>query len=104
MISTLPLFLEIVALGLDVVGDERLDGGFGAAVGVCGANGADFRDGNHVLEAGGVSIDGGRGGEDDIGDIVLSRGGEKAYCAVDICAVVFERDLARFAYGLQLVN
>lgn len=82
-------FLEVVALRVDVVGDAGFDGGLCAAVGVCGADGADFGDGDHVFEAGGVAVDGGGGGEDDVGDVVAGHGGEEADGAVDVCAVVF---------------
>ena len=100
VVAGLALFLEVVALGFDVVGDAGFDGRLGAAVRVRGANGADFGNGYHVLEAGGVAVDGGRRGEDDVGDIVTGHGGQEADGAVDIGAVVFQRDLARLAYSL----
>lgn len=84
-----PGLLEVGALGFDVVGDAGFDGGFGAAVGVGGADGAGFGDGDHVFEAGGVAVDGGGGGEDDVGDVVAGHGGEEADGAVDVGAVVF---------------
>lgn len=56
---------------------------------------------DHVGEAGGIAVDGGRGGEDDVGDIVLLHGAEEAERAIDVDAVVFERDLARLADSLK---
>ena len=104
MVAALPLLLEIIALSLDVVGDEGFDSGFGAAVGVCRADGADLGDGNHVFEAGGVAVDGSRGGEDYVGDIVPGGRREEADRAIDVCAIVLQGYLARLAYCLQLVN
>ena len=91
------------ALGVDVVGDEVFDGGFGAAVGICGANGAVFGYGDHVGEAGGVAVDGGGRGEDDVGDVVFGHRSEEVDGAVDIGAVVFEGDFAGFSYRLYIV-
>ena len=104
MLAFLPLFLEIIALSFDVIGNDSLVRCFGATIGVGRPNGAVFGDGNHVLEAGGVAVDGSRRREDDIGDIVTCHGAEKADRTVDVRAVVLERDLARFAYRLPLVN
>ena len=87
-----------------MVGNYSLVGRFGAAIRVRRADGAVLRNGNHVLEAGGVTVDCGRRGEDDVGDIVTCHGAEQADCTVDICAVVFERDLARFTHSLPSVN
>ena len=91
------------ALGVDVVGDEVFDGGFGATIWVCGADGAVFGDGDHVWEAGGVAVDGSRRGEDDVGDIVLGHGGKEIDGTVDVGAVVFEGDFAGFSYCLRNV-
>ena len=82
-------FLEIIALGFDVVCDASLDGRLGASVGVRRANGADFGNGYHIFEACSVTIDGSRRGEDDVGDIVACHGGQEADGAVNIGAVVF---------------
>ena len=107
-VGTVPLLeglaslLEVVALGIDVVGDDILDDGLGAAVGVGGADGAVFGDGDHVLEAGGIAVDGGGGGEDDVGDIVAGHGAHKGDAAADVDAVVLEGNLARLADGLQI--
>ena len=93
-------FGRVRALGVDVVGDAELDGGFGVAVGVRGADGTFFGDGDHVREASCVAIDGGGGRKDNVGDIVAGHGAEEAYSSVDIDTVVLERDLARFTYCL----
>ena len=98
------LFLELGPLCLDVIGDDVLDGGFGAAVRVCGADGADFGNRDHVGEARGVAVDGRGGGEDDVGDGVFGHGGEEADGAVDIGAVVFEGNFGRFAHSLEEKN
>ena len=92
------------ALRVDMVGNEVFDGGFGAAVGVCRADGAVFGDGDHVGEAGCVAVDGGGGGEDDIGDIILGHGGEEVDGTVDIGAPVFEGNFAGFSYCLSSVS
>jgi len=73
VVARLSFLLQVVALGLDVVGDECLHRRLGTAVGVCGADGADFWDGNHVLEASGVAVDGGRRRKDNVRDIVAGH-------------------------------
>lgn len=88
VVSRLALRLEAVALGFDVVGDAGLDGGFCAAVGIGGPDGAFFRDGDHVGKASGIAVDGSRGGENDVGDIVLCHGSKEADGAVDIGAII----------------
>ena len=87
-----------------MIGNDSLVRGLGATIRVGGPNGAVFGDGNHVLEASGVAVDGGRRREDDVGDIVTCHGAEKADGTVDVGAIVLQRDLARFAYCLPLVN
>ena len=87
-----------------MIGDDSLVRGLGATIRVGGPNWAVFGDGNHVLETGSVAVDGGRRREDDVGDIVTCHGAEKADGTVDVRAVVLQRDLARFAYRLPLVN
>lgn len=104
VVSRFPLLLEIIALGFDVICDTSLHGGLGASVGVGRTDWAVFRNGYHVFEAGGVAVDGGRRGEDDFGDIVACHGRQKADGAVDIRAVVFKRNLARFTNSLRLVS
>ena len=64
---------RIGALGVDVIGDHGLGDELCVSVGVGGAEGTLFGNGNHVLEPSGISIDGGRGGIDDVCDIVLLR-------------------------------
>ena len=97
-------FLCEEALRVDMVGDEIFDGGFGAAIGVGGTDGALFGDGDHVGEAGRVAVDRGGGGEDDVGDIVFGHGGEEVDGAVDIGAPVFEGNFPRFSHCLCSVS
>lgn len=105
-VGTVPLLvrlaglLEVVALGVDVVGNDILNDGLGAAVGVGWADGAVLGDGNHVGETSGIAVDGGRGGEDDVGDVVTLHGAQQGDATADIDAVVLEGDLARLANGL----
>ena len=96
-ITVLALLFESIPLGFDVIGDDVFDCRFGPAIGVGGANGAAFGNGYHVWEASGIAVDGGGGGEDDVGDIVFCHGGEEADGAVDVGAVVLEGDFSRFA-------
>ena len=93
--------LGVGALGVDEVGDDVLDHGLGAAVGVGGADGAVLGDGDHVLPLRGVAIDGGRGGEDDVGHVVLRHAAEEDDGAVDVDAVVFEGLDGGLADGLK---
>lgn len=108
--STIPLLerlaglLEVVALSVDVVGNEILDSRLCAAVGVGRTNGAVLGNGNHVLEASGIAVDGGRRGEDDVGDIVTVHGTEQSDASADIDAIVFKWLLARLANGLKRQN
>lgn len=64
-------FLGGIALRGDLVGDDAFDGGFCAPVRVGWADRAVFWDGDHVLEACRVAVDGGGGGEDDVCYVVL---------------------------------
>lgn len=100
LVAALALLLCIVALRSDVIGDDLLVEELCLAVRICGAQRAVLRDGDHVLEAGGVAVDGGGRGEDDVRDVVLGHGSEKANCAVDVDAVVLEGDLSRLADSL----
>ena len=97
-------FLQVAALGVDVVGNDVLNHGLGSAVGVGRANGAVLGDGDHVGETGCVAVDGGRGGEDNVADIVAGHGAEEGDAAADIDAVVFERDLAGFTDSLLVMQ
>lgn len=96
----LALLLQVVSLGVDEVGNGGLNGGLGVAVGVGGPNGAILGDGDHVGEAGGVAVNGGGGGEDNVVDIVALHGAEEGDTSADIDAVVVERSHARLADGL----
>jgi hypothetical protein len=100
LLKGLASFLQVVALGFDVVCDDILDHGLGSAISVGGTDRAVLGNGDHILEAGGVAVDGSRGGEDNVGDIVLGHGAQQGDAAPDIDAVVLEGDLARFADGL----
>lgn len=101
LLEVLAFLLEVVALSVDIIGDDILNHGLGSAVGVGGTNGTVLRDGNHVGEAGGIAVYGGGGGEDDVGDVVSLHGSEKGDAATDIDAVVLERNLTRLADGLR---
>ncbi|POR37440.1 Putative quinone oxidoreductase [Tolypocladium paradoxum] len=82
--------VEVAALGVDAVGDDVLDHRLGAAVGVGRADGAVLGDGDHVGEARRVAVDGGRRGEDDVGDVVALHGPQQGDAAADVDAVVLE--------------
>ncbi|KAJ6444934.1 LOW QUALITY PROTEIN: putative quinone oxidoreductase [Purpureocillium lavendulum] len=101
LVVGLASLLQVVALGLDEVGDDVLDHRLCAAVRVGRADGAVLGDGDHVGEAGGIAVDGRRGGEDDVGDVVALHGAEEGDAAADVDAVVLERDLTRLADGLD---
>ncbi|KND92431.1 putative quinone oxidoreductase [Tolypocladium ophioglossoides CBS 100239] len=79
--------LEVAALGVDAVGDDVLDHRLGAAVGVGGADRAVLGDGDHVGEARCVAVDGGRRGEDDVGDVVALHGPQEGDAAADVDAL-----------------
>ena len=90
--SIFPGFCSIVALCLDMIGDDILVGGLGTAVRICRADWTMFGDWDHVWKTGCVAVDSGGRGEDNVGHIVLGHAAQQAYCAVDIGAIVFERD------------
>lgn len=104
VIPILPLLLEIVTLGLNMISDQGLDCSFCATIWICGTDGAMFWDGNHVFETCSIAVDGGRGGEDDVGDIMTSHRREQADGAIDVCPPIFQRNLSRFAYGLGTIS
>ncbi|KKA16122.1 hypothetical protein T310_10320, partial [Rasamsonia emersonii CBS 393.64] len=91
---------EVVALRVDEVRDGRLNNELGVSVGVRGAQGALLGDGDHVREARRVTIDSGRAGEDNVGDIVALHSAEQVDRAVDVDMVVVERPLAGLADSL----
>jgi hypothetical protein len=101
-VAALAILLCLVALGVDVVGDHSLNTELGVSVGVGRAERALFGNGDHVGEAGGIAVDGCRGREDDVGDVVLGHAAQEAERAEDVDAVVLERDLARLADGLAM--
>jgi hypothetical protein len=92
---------EVAALGLDVVGDDVLDHRLCAAVRAGGILGTPLGDGDHVGEAGGIAVDGGRGGKDNGRDVVAVHGPEEVDGAGDIDVVVVEGLNARLADGLR---
>lgn len=94
----------VVALGVDDVRDGGLNREFGVPVGVGGTQGALLGDRNHVREASGIAVDGGRAGEDDIGHIVAEHGAQEADGAVDVDIVVIKGFLAGFADGLVRIE
>jgi hypothetical protein len=100
LVASLAILLRLAALGVDVVGDHSLDTELGVAVRVGRAERALFRDGDHVREAGGITVDGCGGREDDVGDVVLGHAAQEAERAEDVDAVVLERDLTRLADSL----
>lgn len=93
--------LVVPPFRLQILGDDGLDHDLCLAVGVGGADWAVLGDRNHVRNAGGIAVDGGRRGEDNVGDIVLLHGAQERDAAADIDAVVLERDQAGFADSLQ---
>ena len=95
---------QVVALGVDHVGDGGLDGDLGVAVGVGWAERAVLGDGDHVGEAGRVAVDGGRAGEDNVVDVVADHGAQEAEGALDIDAVVVEGLLGGFSNGLHSLD
>ena len=104
VVSGFSLLLEIIALGFNVICDTRFDGRLGATVGVRRTNWTVFGNRYHIFEAGSIAVDGSRRGEDNFGDIMTCHGGQEADGAVDISAVVLERDLAGFTNSLKLVS
>lgn len=103
LLVLLTSLLQVVALSVDKVGDDVLNHGLGAAVGVGRPNGAMLGDRDHVGEAGGIAVDGGGGGEDDVVDVVALHGAEKSDAAADIDTVVLEGNLAGLADSLRMV-
>ena len=60
-----------------------------------------FRNRYHVRETGGISIDGCRRGEDNVGDVMHGHCAEESNGAANVDTVVFEWDIGGFAYGLR---
>lgn len=94
----------VVTLGVDNVGDGGLNSELGVAVGVGRTQRAVLGDGDHVGEAGGIAVDGGGAGEDNVGDIVLDHGAQEVDGAVNINQVVVQGFLAGLANGLNWDN
>lgn len=53
-----------------------------------------FWDRNHVGDSGRVTVNGGGGGEDNVGDIVFLHAAQEGDGSAYVHAVVFEGDLA----------
>lgn len=106
-VGTVPLLkrlaglLGVLSLGVDEVLDDVLNEALCAAVGVCGSDRAVLGDGNHVGESGGIAVDGGGRGEDNVGDIVLLHGAEERDGTGNIDAVVLEGNLSRLTHSLN---
>ena len=99
-LRVLAILLESSALRIDVVRDDLLIHGLGMTVGVGCADGAVFWDWYHAFVAGGVAVNGGGGGKDNVGDVVAGHGAEKGDGAADVDAVVFGWDLCGLSDGL----
>lgn len=105
-VGTVPLlerlvgFLQVLALRADEVFNDVLDERLGAAVRVRRTDRAVFGNGNHVLEPSRIAVHGGRGREDNVGDIMLLHRAQERDGTADIYAVVFERDLGGFTNSL----
>jgi len=91
----------VVALSVDHIGDGGLNGELGVSEGVGRAQRAMLGDGDHVGETGSITVDGGRAGEDNVGNVVADHGAQEAEGAVDVDMVVVQGLLARFADGLS---
>lgn len=91
---------SVVALSVDHVGDGGLNGNLGVTVGVGGAQRALLGDGDHVGETGGIAVDSGGAGEDNVGDVVADHRAQKVDGAVDVDHVVVQGLLAGLADGL----
>ena len=100
LLVRLSSFLQVITLSIDKVDNDVFNHRLGAAVRVGRALGAVLGDGNHVREAGGITVHGRRGRKDYVGHVVALHGTEKRKCAADIDAVVLERDFAGLANGL----
>lgn len=85
---------EVIALGVDEIGNSGLNGELGVSVRVGRAERAVLGDGDHVGEAGGIAVHGGRTGEDDVVDIVFLHGTEQVDGAIDVDEVVIKGFLA----------
>ncbi len=93
MLKGLARLFQVGSLGIDKVGDDQLDRALGVSVWVCRPNRAVLGNGYHVGYPGRIAIDGGRGREDDIGDIVLLHASQESDGPANIHTVVLEGDL-----------
>lgn len=95
------LLLCLVTLCLYLILDHALDHDLGLSVCVRRANRATFRDRNHVWEARRISVYCCGRRENYVGDMVLLHRAQETQTAVDIDAVVLERDLTRLPNSLN---
>ena len=101
MLKWLARFLSIISLRINVIRDDQFDRALGSSVWVGRANRAVLGDRNHVGNSSRIAIDGRGRGEDDIWDIVLGHAPEESDSSANIDAVIFERNLGRFADCLE---
>lgn len=95
------VLLCLRTLSGDVVGDHELRGELGVSVWVCRAQRALFGDGDHARDTGCVAVDGGRGGVNDVGDVMASSRAQKGEGTIDIDAVIIQGDFTGLSYGLE---
>ena len=105
--STVPLLerlaglLCIIALSLDEIRNDQFDRALGASVGVGRPDWAVLRNGDHVGYASGIAVDSRRGGEDDVGHVMLGHASQERDGSAYVDAVVFEGFLTRFTHSLE---
>jgi hypothetical protein len=104
LVAALASLLRRVALRVDVVGDHSLDSKLCVSVRIGGPKRAFLRNGNHVGEACSIAVNCCGRREDNVGHVMLLHAAQQAERAIDINAVVVERDLARLADGLSLLS
>ena len=93
VIAILPLLLQVIALGFDMIAYASFGCGFSLAIRVGWPDRAMLRNWDHVRKSSRVAINGRGGGKYDISDIVRGHRGEEIDSAVHIGAIVFKRNL-----------
>lgn len=101
LLAALASLLGLDSLAVDKVGDHRLHSELGVSVWVCGSQWALLWNGDHVGEAGRVSVDCCTAGEDNVGDLVLLHAPQQAECAVNVHVVIVQRLLSRLSHSLE---
>ncbi len=101
MLVWLSCLLQVVALSVYAISNDKLDCALGSSVWISWANWAVFGDGNHVWHTGRIAVDGRGRGENDVGDIVLLHAAKEGNGSTNIHTIVFERDFGGLAYGLK---